>query len=68
MKRFSIARRSCTLIVLVAILATLGCTRAGSSRTQARSFKPTPAMKPHVGGKPAEIGPPASAFLPIEAW
>jgi hypothetical protein len=70
-KRFSIATRSRTLIVLVAILATLatlGCTRAGSSRTQARPLKPTPSTKPYVGGKPAETGPPASPFLPVESW
>jgi len=67
-KRFSIAIRSCILIVVVAIVAMLGCTRAGSSKTQARSLKPTPAMKSHVGVTPAETGPPASEFLPIEAW
>jgi hypothetical protein len=67
-KRFSIATRSRTLIVLVAILATLGCTRAGSSRTQARPLKPIPSTKPYVGGKPAETGPPASPFLPVESW
>jgi len=68
LKKISIAARSCTLIVLVALAATLGCNRAGASKTKARPLKPTPTTKPYVGGKPAKTGPPASAFLPMESW
>jgi hypothetical protein len=60
--------RSGTLILLVATLATLGCNRAGSSRTQARPLKPAPSAKSNIGGNPAKAGPPASAFLPVESW
>ena len=67
-KRFDTPIRSGTLILLVATLGTLGCNRAGSSRTQARPLKPAPSTKSYVGGKPAETGPPARAFLPVESW
>ena len=68
MKTFSTPIRSGTLILLIATLGTLGCNRAGSSRTQARPLKPAPSAKSHVGGKPDEAGPPATAFLPVESW
>lgn len=64
----SIARRSSNVVVVAAILATFGCTRASSPTTRARSLKPTLSAQPFVSSKPAEAESPTSPFLPIESW
>ena len=66
-KRFRIVGAPFILLALVAI-STSGCTRAGSSRTHARSLKPSSSATPHFSGKPAQAEPSVSSYLPIESW
>jgi hypothetical protein len=66
MKRVGIVRNSLILLVLVAI-ANFDCTRAGSSKSHARSLKPAPTAKlSHP--EPTGTEPASSQFLPTESW
>jgi hypothetical protein len=67
-RKLSITRRSSIALVLTAILATFGCTRASSPPTRTRSLKPTLSTHPYARNKPVEPESQLSTFLPIEAW
>ena len=68
MRKLSIPRRSSIVLVLAAILAAFGCTRASSPTTRTRSLKPTLSAHPLLSSKPAVDESPVPVFLPIEAW
>ena len=68
MRKLSIPRRSSIVLVLAAILAAFGCTRASSPPPRTRSLKPTLSTHPYARNKPVEAESQLSTFLPIEAW
>lgn len=68
MRKLNIAIRSSIVLIFVAIVATLGCTRASSSPTRTRALKPTLSTHPYARDKPVEAELPMSTFLPIESW
>jgi len=67
-RRFAIARRGCTLVLLVSIVSTVSCARRGHPRAAARSLRPATLTKPD--GSKVSIGgaPSVSTFQPIESW
>jgi hypothetical protein len=64
----SIARLPSIVLVVAAVLATLGCTRASSPTTRTRSLKPTLSTHPLASSKSPEDESPVSAFLAVESW